>query len=131
MGLSMSNFEKAKDAILNVIRHGGTAWVELGDLSNGKKLCFVVGWQDGYEDNGHGFAKHEDGTLYTLACKLAYNCDALQCDYDMDWVMPVEKSSGDVVDTESMVMLDWWVEWEYWERLAKQIIEDFKKGKLR
>ena len=43
--------------------------------------------------------------LYLVACKdeeegtiakIAYNCDDLQCDYDLDWCMPVYKN-GEVV----------------------------------
>ena len=31
-----------------------------------------------------------------LVCKIAYNCDDLQCDYEWDWASPVTKD-GDVI----------------------------------
>lgn len=40
-----------------------------------------------------------------LAVKIAYNCDDLQCDYDIDWLMPID-SDGDVIDTEFVFYRD-------------------------
>lgn len=40
-----------------------------------------------------------------LAVKIAYNCDDLQYDYDIDWLMPVN-SEGDVIDTEFVFYRD-------------------------
>lgn len=40
-----------------------------------------------------------------LCVKIAYNCDDLQCDYDIDWLMPVD-SEGDVIDTEFVFYRD-------------------------
>lgn len=40
-----------------------------------------------------------------LAVKISYNCDDLQCDYDIDWLMPVN-SEGDVIDTEFVFYRD-------------------------
>lgn len=47
--------------------------------------------------------------LYLVACKdeeegtiakIAYNCDDLQCDYDLDWYMPVY-TNGEVAFVET------------------------------
>lgn len=40
-----------------------------------------------------------------LCVKIAYNCDDLQCDYDTDWVMPIN-SEDDVIDTEFVFYRD-------------------------
>lgn len=46
-------------------------------------LWYVVGTRD-----------DSDG----IKLKIAYNCDDLQCDYDIDWMMPTYK--GEMADTE-------------------------------
>lgn len=30
-----------------------------------------------------------------VVCKIAYNCDDLQCDYELDWNVPLWKDTGD------------------------------------
>ena len=49
-------------------------------LEAGSDLHLVASWD---EDEGG------------VKCKIAYNCDDLQCDYDCDWYMPSHKD-GDV-----------------------------------
>lgn len=51
--------------------------------------ALVFAWTDVY-----GLGQGE-----SLCCKIAYNCDDLQCDYDWDWYMPIDKDN-DVVITE-------------------------------
>lgn len=41
---------------------------------------------------------------FTLACKIAVNCDDLQCDYDWDWNMPYDEEG--VIDTEYSIYSD-------------------------
>lgn len=55
------------------------------DLMVDSNLYLVASWN---EDEGR------------VLCKIAYNCDDLQCDYDIDWLMPSYKDDGDVWDTE-------------------------------
>lgn len=52
--------------------------------------------------NSGGLLSLSDGLL---SAKIAYNCDDLQCDYDIDWLMPVN-SDGDVIDTEFVFYRD-------------------------
>lgn len=82
------------------------------ELANGSNACYffplgasncktnsmfiVIGWQGGFGDTNSGIM---DGD-YRVCTKLAYNDSALQCDYDVDWVMPFDEESGDVDDTE-------------------------------
>jgi hypothetical protein len=56
------------------------------DLMVDSNLYLVATWN---EDEGR------------VLCKIAYNCDDLQCDYDIDWYMPRHKDDGDVWDTET------------------------------
>lgn len=37
--------------------------------------------------------------------KIAYNCDDLQCDYDIDWLMP--QKHGEVYDTDHILSEDY------------------------
>ena len=43
---------------------------------------------------------------YGLMGKIAFNCDDLQCDYDIDWLMPYDKKRGEVYDTEYPIYPD-------------------------
>ena len=58
-------------------------------------LAIVIGWEDGYDKEEDLIQQVVGKDVYTLCGKVAYNCDDLQCDYDIDWYMPWDKS-GDV-----------------------------------
>lgn len=45
---------------------------------------------------------YSDDIGYTICCKMAVNCDDLQCDYDVDWVMPFDEG-GYVMDIEHII----------------------------
>lgn len=84
-------------------------------LSNGDNACYfyplgesncktnqmflVLGWRGGFNEAMPN-EPYADGE-YRVCCKLAYNCDDLQCDYDFDWEMPYDENSGDVDDTDN------------------------------
>lgn len=101
------------------------AWLEMGELFDGRKLCLVFGWTDEYEA-GEKYQKKVGKKIYTLTSKLAVNIDDLQCDYDIDWYMPYGKN-GDVYDTEMAVADDQWL---YYKKEAQHIIRLMNTGVL-
>lgn len=60
----------------------------------------VFGWTDGFEEATEK-SWYEDGES-RLCCKLGFQPDnsAMQCDYDIDWDMPYDESTGEVCDSE-------------------------------
>lgn len=55
-----------------------------------------------------------------LVCKIAYNCDDLQCDYEWDWASPVTED-GDVIGWDMIHCED--IEAE---KLTEEITEAFQ-----
>ena len=95
--------EKIRKAYANLVKKAldnkdGATWMECKTLDDGRKLCLVMGWCEGYE-KGEGYQFEKDGIIYTLCSKLAVNIDDLQCDFDMDWYMPWDKETNEVYDT--------------------------------
>lgn len=72
--------------------------------NNGNNWAIVLGWQDGYEEDNTD--ELSDKTWH-LAAKVAYQPrnSIMQCDYDVDWIMPNYKD-GDVWDTNITVYLN-------------------------
>lgn len=66
---------------------------------NNNDWAIVLGWQDGFEPDETDDCM--DGT-YRLCAKLAYqpNNSLMQCDYDIDWLMPYDEETGEVDDNE-------------------------------
>lgn len=87
-------------------------------LGNG--LYYVMGIDDAEnfdkEDLGN-CALSEGGNV--IVGKIAVNCDDLQCDYDIDWVMPYYEN-GEVVDTETIFENN-----EDIEAKAQEILTDY------
>ena len=77
----------------------GTYHWYLGQDKDNNDWAIVLGWQDGYEED-----KNDDCTngTWRICIKLAFqpSNSMLQCDYDIDWLMPYDKKTGDVYDTE-------------------------------
>lgn len=73
--------------------------------NNDNDWAIVLGWQDGYEEDEDDVCM--DGT-YRLCAKVAYqpSNSIMQCDYDIDWLMPYNKETGDVDDTEIPIYQD-------------------------
>lgn len=93
---------------------GGCCYWHLGRFDN-KNWVICIGWQDGFEpsdDPNDSFASHDANKMGLdahLCIKLAYqpaNMVTLQCDYDMDWLMPFDETTGEVNDTEEMIFED-------------------------
>lgn len=71
---------------------------------NGNNWAIVLGWQDGYEEDDTD--ELSDKTWH-LAAKVAYQPrnSIMQCDYDIDWIMPYDKD-GDVWDTSTTIYIN-------------------------
>ena len=83
----------------------GTYYWYLGQDDNNNDWAIVLGWQDGYEED-----KNDDCTngIWRICLKLAYqpSNSMLQCDYNIDWLMPYDKKRGEVYDTEYPIYPD-------------------------
>ncbi len=92
---------KAKD-------HEGT-WFHTLEIKDGKRWAICFAWMDWDNDN-----------TWRLYGKVAYQPvnSIMQCDYDIDWLMPCDKITGEVIDTETQITnvdfdIDWLLkEWE-------------------
>ena len=64
-----------------------------------KHWAIVLGWSDGFT---HSIQDEFQRKTYRLCAKFAYqSCKSImQCDYDIDWIMPYNEASGDIDDTE-------------------------------
>lgn len=70
------------------------------DMNDDKNdWAIVLGYNKGYDNTEQD--EFSDGE-YRLCLKLAYqpNNSIMQCDYDIDWLMPYNKETGEVDDTE-------------------------------
>ena len=74
-------------------------WKTLGTTEDGTELCFVMGWNDGFDPDENLY--QQDG--YTLCSKIGYkHSDLMVMDYS-DFYMPYDKKSGNVWDTDMSV----------------------------
>ena len=109
-------------------------WHCMETLEDGRDLCLVFGYRDGYIKDNDMIQTEIEGTVYTLCCKLAVNIDDLQCDYDIDWNMPYQNVEtetnpvGDIWDTEWSVGDD--SEVDYYNSSAKIMAEALNNGIL-
>ena len=85
--------------------YNGCYYYNLGKGSNGKEFAIVIGWSEGFDEEDDCEGCISDGE-YRVCMKLAYNCDDLQCDYDIDWEMPGGEDGGDVDDTNTEITTD-------------------------
>lgn len=77
---------------------------DLGEI-NGNTWAICLGWESGYEsDKSDPFSYDE----MHLAMKLAYQPQnsIMQCDYDIDWLMPYDPETSAVDDNEETVYHD-------------------------
>ena len=95
-----------------------TGYVTL-DVVDGKRWAIVIGWLDGFEDEGTADYKRDD---CRLCGKVAYqSTHSVMQEYDYDWLMPYDEDTGEVWDTDTSInsddnidsCIDWWLsEWE-------------------
>ena len=76
-------------------------WKTLGETEDGTKLCFVMGWNDGYDEDEDGTMYQQDG--YTLCTKIGYKPSNLMVMDYTDFNMPYDKKTAEVWDTDMSV----------------------------
>lgn len=126
----INEFANAVDE-MNETHFGGTYYWRIDTDDDGNNWAIVLSYQD-YDGDGE--------KLYS---KLAYqpSNSIMQCDYDIDWLMPYDKDTGEVYDTELSVyssadakeavtwLLDCYYEYaidrvnDYYDKLGKAIDE--------
>lgn len=113
----------------------GTAWHKIGETKDGRTIALVLGWAEGYAEDSNYYQEHYKGTIYTLAGKIAYNCDDLQCDFDYDWNLFTDKECGELYDDMMAISVDsdstdeeWNSELEYWNDEAKAMLDLYNRG---
>lgn len=74
-------------------------WKTLGTTEEGTELCFVMGWNDGYDEDDDLYQM--DG--YTLCSKIGYKPSNLMVMDYTDFNMPYDKKTADVWDTDMSV----------------------------
>lgn len=80
--------------------HGaGTYYWILGEDDKRNTWAIVLGWSNGFEPDPKDNCT--DGT-WRICAKLAYqpNNSLMQCDYDVDWLMPYDEETMEVYDNE-------------------------------
>ena len=94
----LKEFANAVEYMKKTKANGTYHWI-LGRDEDDNDWAIVLGWADGFEPNEDDDCM--DGT-YSLCAKIAYQPynSLMQCDYDIDWIMPYNKESGDVDETE-------------------------------
>lgn len=67
--------------------------------------AIVLGWADGFEEDPND--NNLDGT-WRICAKMAFQSkrSIMQCDYDIDWMMPYDEESGEVDDNEISIYSD-------------------------
>ena len=83
----------------------GTYYWYLGQDDNNNDWAIVLGWQDGYEED-----KNDNCTngTWRICMKLAFqpSNSMLQCDYDIDWLLPYNPKTNEVYETEYSIYPD-------------------------
>ena len=108
----ISAVEYMKETKFNGTYH----WI-LREDNKRNNWAIVLGWADGFDKREAD--EYTDGT-WRLCTKLAYqpSNSMMQCDYDVDWLMPYDEESGDVDDNEVSIypytnlkkVIDWLLE---------------------
>lgn len=118
---------KLRDDIIAIIHEAlskpnyeGT-WYKKLDVINGNRWAIALSWMD-----------YDNTNEYELYAKVTYqpSNSIMQCDYDIDWIMPYDEGSGCVYDTEIWITnidfdedyADWLL--EQWEMIRKEISND-------
>ena len=100
----VKEFVNAIDNMRKTHENGTYHWI-LGTDEDDNNWAIVLGWLDGFEADETDDCM--DGT-WRLCTKLAYQpCNSLmQCDYDIDWLMPYNEETGEVDDNEISIYSD-------------------------
>ena len=115
---------KLRDDIIAIIHEAlskpndiGTWFIDL-EVKNNNRYAVVISWMD-----------YDKTNEYDLYAKVAYQPtnSIMQCDYDIDWLMPYDEGSGCVYDTETSIdgikfdedCADWLL--AKWEMIRREI----------
>ncbi len=104
--MEIMNFsEKIKTAALRIAETQdpvGTYYWTLGSF-DGNRWAICLGVTDGFEPDPND--KFMIGDDQHICVKLAYQPtnSLLQCDYDVDWLMPYDEETGTVDDNEECI----------------------------
>lgn len=108
----VKEFISAVDYMKTTKFNGTYYWILGSDEKN--DWAIVLGWSGGFEPDEHDDCM--DGT-YCLCAKVAFqpNNSIMQCDYEVDWIMPYNEQTGEVDDNEISIFsgcdLDYVVNW--------------------
>lgn len=104
----------------------GTYYWRLGS-DDKNDWAIVLGWADGFEEEPNDPCT--DGT-WRICAKLAYQPwnSMMQCDYDIDWLMPYDEETMEVDDTEVSIyhdtnlasVVDWLL--KCWKRYEEVVV---------
>ena len=122
--LVKNDFTSAINTLLSEDGVNGVIYQPISTLDDGRDLCIVFGWCEGYADGNEDYQR--DG--YTLCAKLAINIDDLQCDYDIDWYMPWD-DEGNVYDTDMALSKDF-DDADWYNQQAEVITKALNAGQL-
>jgi len=115
-GQLTKSFIKAVD-VMKTQKEGNCRWV-LPTEDEENDWAIVLGYSDGFDETEQD--EFTDGTC-RLCAKLAYQSkkSIMQCDYDIDWLMPYDELTGEVDDREISIYpktnLDLVIDW-LWEQ---------------
>lgn len=100
----MIKAEEIKQAVDFLLKEKEGCYFKPLKIDNGNnKWGIVIGWGAGFDEQEK--TSFSDGE-YRICSKIAYNDSALQCDYDIDFVMPYDKETGEVYDTDTELGTD-------------------------
>lgn len=115
------NKQEIQDAINWLLKENCGTSRFLTTVKNGWKIAIVFGWENcGKLDDADG-DKYADGE-YHIAGKVAIQpANAfMACDYDFDWVFPVNKQTGDCWDNSVLIFPD-----SNLDEIAKELTEHY------
>lgn len=111
--------DKVRDIVKDLVssRNPSTTYrLLLGYDDKGRDWGIVLAWQDGFDSE-----KDSEFVLnktYRICGKVAYiEGNSMMSEYDMDWIMPYDKRTGEVDDTDTSICsfeeipstVQWWV----------------------
>ena len=103
------DYAKLYELVCENLKHSGEVFYYSLAIKDNKNWALV-------------FTINEDNEIVG---KFAYNDSLLQCDYNFDWLMPLDKN-GDVIDTEIFAINSKYdIEWLY--RNWKEYEEEYLK----
>ena len=85
----------------------GCYFKQLGTDKYDRKWGIVIGWCAGFDEEEKSLTSDKK---YRICTKIAYNNNALQCDYDVDFTMPYNEETDEVYDTDTELGTDFELE---------------------